>query len=86
MKYTKEELQAMLDHNDKLAGRQAGRMKTFHQPHYVKFDVMLWDRWICTLRYPHSPIFVLTVKELEDFVIEQKPSLKDKPFKIAFCK
>lgn len=60
--------------------------KTFHPPHYVKFDVMLRDRWVCTLRYPHNPIFVLTVKELEDFVIEQKPSLKDEPFTIAFCK
>lgn len=61
-------------------------MKKTSHPNYVKFDVMLWDRYVCTLRYPYSPIFVLTVQELEDFVIEHKPSLKDKPFKIAFCK
>lgn len=60
--------------------------KAFHKTNYVKFDVMLNDRWVCTLRYPYSPIFVLTVKELEDFVIEQRPSLKYKPFTIAFCK
>ena len=27
--------------------------KTFQQPNYVKFDVMLNDRYVCTMKYIH---------------------------------
>lgn len=50
----------------------------------LKFDVMLRDRYICTLTYEHCPMFVLTEKEIVDFVVSKRPSLKGKPFYIAF--
>ena len=58
--------------------------KTFQQPNYVKFDVMLNDRYVCTMRYRHLPVFAITEKEIVDYVISQRPSLKNKPFIIAF--
>lgn len=58
--------------------------KTFQQPNFVKFDVMLNDRYVCTMRYRHLPVFAITEKEIVDYVISQRPSLKNKPFTIAF--
>lgn len=48
------------------------------------FDVMLNDRYVCTMRYRHLSAFAITEKEIVDYVISQRPSLKDKPFIIAF--
>lgn len=48
------------------------------------FDVMLKDRYVCTMRYKHLPVFAITEKEITDYVISQRPSLKNKPFTIAF--
>ena len=50
----------------------------------LKFDVMLRDKFVCTLTYEYCPIFALTEKEIEDFVVSKRPSLKGKPFYIAF--
>lgn len=50
----------------------------------LKFDVMLRDKFVCTLTYEHCPIFVLTEKEITDFILSKRPSLKGKPFHIAF--
>ena len=49
-------------------------------------DIMLGDRFICTLRYKHNPAFILTIKELADFVVSKRPTLRDKPFRIFFAK
>ena len=50
----------------------------------LKFDVMLKDRFVCTLTYEFCPAFTLIEKELVDFVLSKRPSLKNKPFIIAF--
>ena len=50
----------------------------------LKFDVMFRDKFVCTLTYEYCPIFALTEKEIEDFVVSKCPSLKGKPFYIAF--
>ena len=49
-------------------------------------DIMLGDRFVCTLRYKHNPAFILTTKELADFVVSKRPTLRDKPFRIFFAK
>lgn len=77
----REPFKAMLDSSNKLADR---RSKTFRQPNYVKFDVMLNDRYVCTMRYRHLPVFAISEKEIVDYVISQRPSLKNKPFTITF--
>lgn len=51
--------------------------------HVLKFDVMLGDRYVCTLRYPYNPLFILRENELSDFVISKRPTLKGKDFRIA---
>lgn len=45
---------------------------------------MLKDRFVCTLTYKFCPAFILTEQELVDFVLSKRPSLKNKPFIIAF--
>lgn len=52
----------------------------------LTLDIMLGDRFVCTLRYKHNPAFILTVKELADFVVSKRPTLRDKPFRIFFAK
>lgn len=50
----------------------------------LKFDVMLKGRFVCTLTYEFCPAFPITGQELVDFVLSKRPSLKGKPFNIAF--
>lgn len=48
----------------------------------LKFDVMLKGRFVCTLTYEYCPAFFVTERELMDFVLSKRPSLKNKPFVI----
>lgn len=48
------------------------------------FDVMLNGRFVCTLRYKYCPLFPIDSEELVKFVLTKRPTLKDKPFNIAF--
>lgn len=48
----------------------------------MSFDVMSGDRFVCTLEYKYCPLFPVTVKELEDFVISKRPTLRGQKFKI----
>lgn len=48
------------------------------------FDVMLDGRYVHTLRYRYCPLFPLDERELEEFVVRKLPTLKGKPFRIAF--
>lgn len=60
---------------------------------YITFDVMLNERFVCTMRYPacnaHTEFIggefhkVVTSEELEAFVLEQRPSLRNQPYRIA---
>ena len=52
----------------------------------LTLDIMLGDRFVCTLRYKHNPAFILTIKELADFVVSKRPTLRNKPFRIFFAK
>lgn len=53
-------------------------MKTFI------FDVMLYGRFICTLKYKYGALFPIDFEELEKFVLKKRPTLKGKDFRIAF--
>ncbi len=48
------------------------------------FDVMLNGRFVCTLRYKYCPLFPIDSEELAKFVLSMRPTLKGKPFRIAF--
>lgn len=49
----------------------------------IKFDVMLGDRWQCSLTYRYYPLFPIEERDLRKFIEEQRPTLKNKPYKIA---
>lgn len=53
-------------------------MKTFI------FDVMLYGRFICTLKYKYCALFPIDFEELEKFSLKKRPTLKGKDFRIAF--
>lgn len=50
----------------------------------LTFDVMLHDRYVCTMKYRYCPLFMIDVRELENYVTSRRPSLKGKPFRIEF--
>ena len=74
--------------------RYSSRQRTFppptcHKPATLKFDVMLKERWVCTMQMPlglpvaydgDKPVFQLQKGQLEQYVEQQKPSLKGKPW------
>lgn len=47
-------------------------------------DIMLNNRFVCTLKYMYCPLFVIRYEELLKFVLVKRPSLKGKPFRIMF--
>lgn len=47
-------------------------------------DVMLKGRFVCTLQYKYCPLFPIDIKELIDFVISKRPTLRNQPFNIVF--
>ena len=47
-------------------------------------DIMLNNRFVCTLKYMYCPLFVIRKEELLKFVLDKRPSLKGKPFRIMF--
>lgn len=50
----------------------------------LTFDVMLGDRYVCTMRYRYCPLFPVSAEELRKFVISKRPTLRDKDFRIEF--
>lgn len=48
------------------------------------FDIMVNDRFVCTLKYMYCPLFAIKYEELIKFVFDKRPSLKGKPFRIMF--
>lgn len=48
------------------------------------FDVMLHDRYVCTLRYRYNPLFPLKEDQLSGFVLSKRPTLRGKLFRIVF--
>lgn len=47
------------------------------------FDVMLNGRFICTLKYKYCALLI-DFEDLEKFVLQKRPTLKGKDFRIAF--
>ena len=42
----------------------------------LTFDVMLGDRYVCTLKYKYCPLFPIDPDELQEFVISKRPTLR----------
>lgn len=40
------------------------------------FDVMLNERFICTLKYKYNSIFPIDLEELKEFILNKRPTLK----------
>ena len=47
-------------------------------------DIMLNDRFVCTLKYMYCPLFMINYEDLLKFVLDKRPTLKGKPFRIMF--
>ena len=47
-------------------------------------DIMLNDGFVCTLKYMYCPLFAIRYEELIKFVLDKRPTLKGKPFRIKF--
>jgi hypothetical protein len=47
-------------------------------------DVMLNDRFVCTLKYKFCPLFPIELDDLKKFIESKRPSLKGKDYRIAF--
>ena len=47
-------------------------------------DIMLNDRFVCTLKYMYCPLFAIKYEALIKFILDKRPSLKGKPFRIMF--
>lgn len=50
----------------------------------ITFDVMVRDRFICSLTYSYCSLWPLEESDLRKFVIEQRPTLRNTPFTLAF--
>lgn len=50
----------------------------------LPFDVMLADRYVCTLRYPYCPLWPIEINDVAAFVEKKRPTLRGKPYRIAF--
>ena len=49
----------------------------------LKFDVMLGDRYVCTLAMPYCPLDIIPEGAVRNFVISKRPTLRNKDFRIA---
>lgn len=47
-------------------------------------DVMLNDRFVCTLKYKFCPLFPIELDDLKKFIESKRPSLNGKDYRIAF--
>ncbi len=57
-------------------------MKKSEMKKVLFIDVMLHDRFVFTLKYSYCPLFKIDLDDVYSKVIEQKPTLKGKPFEI----
>ena len=60
----------------------SGNGKKEHEQKFVKkhlsFDVFAEGRFVKTFRIPYNPIFAIDTLEIEKFVLERIPTLKNK--------
>lgn len=50
----------------------------------VYLDIMIGGLFICQLTYRYCPLFALDSEELRNFVLEKRPTLRNKKFTIEF--
>ena len=50
----------------------------------IYLDIMVKDRFVTQIPYPHCTLFPIDSEELKNFVLEKRPSLKNKDFRIEF--
>lgn len=50
----------------------------------IYLDIMVKDRFVTQIPYPHCTLFPIDSEELKIFVLEKRPSLKNKDFRIEF--
>lgn len=48
------------------------------------FDIMLKGRFVRTLRYEYCALFPIDLDELTKFILSKRPTLRNKPYNIAF--
>ena len=48
------------------------------------FDIMLNGRFVCTLKYKYCTLFPIDLEYLKKFILNKRPSLKGKDYRIAF--
>lgn len=50
----------------------------------IYLDIMIRGLFVCQLPYKYCPLFRIEIEELEKFVLEKRPTLRNKKFVIAF--
>lgn len=50
----------------------------------IYLDIMVKDRFVTQIPYQHCTLFPIDSEELKNFVLEKRPSLKNKDFRIEF--
>ena len=50
----------------------------------IYLDIMIRGLFVCQLTYKYCPLFRIEIEELEKFVLEKRPTLRNKKFTIAF--
>lgn len=50
----------------------------------LHIDVMLHDRFQCTIHYPYNPLFAIDHADLTAYILRKVPSLKNKPYMLHF--
>ena len=59
-----------------LSSYHRGRRHKMKKNKALFVDIMLNDRFVCTLKYMYNPLFVIRKEELLKFVLDKRPSLK----------
>ena len=51
---------------------------------FLHIDIMMGERFVCTLHYKYCPAFNIRYNDLKKFIEEKRPSLKGKEYTIEF--
>lgn len=50
----------------------------------VKLDIVIGDRFYCTIVWKYNPLWPINFNELEDEIISRLPYLRGKQFQVCF--
>lgn len=51
----------------------------------IYLDIMVGEKFLTQIPYHYCPLFPIDIKEVEKFVLEKRPTLKNKKFRIEFA-